>query len=308
MPDRTLSARAGSLSSASMRYHELALVRWLNQWALVREGYPVPVVFSNPMDAFSHFAQLWSSANNPYKYLLDLKDEAGTPLYEPHPSPARYPIISVHRRGWKYRPGQNYSIHRWRHVNWPTTSDEGPTVPGKVQIGTQVYRADLGEVLTARRPMAWDYRFQIDHFCTRPDTQAFFIDQLMDQLWRAGGNPQTWLVVDFPGYGAMQVRLALEGDIENMTPDEAQTDKSMEFRTSINVVVEGYHVDTKFESYPALWTMTVNSVGSGTTVVDAAFHEDLRRYGANLTLDSRSNVPAREPSTMWSSGTYARGA
>ena len=85
--DGTLDVRAGSLTGTSMRYHELALQRWLNRVFQVREGYAIPVVFTSPMDAFSQFRQLWSRDNNPFNYLLDLKDANGTPLYEPFPSP-----------------------------------------------------------------------------------------------------------------------------------------------------------------------------------------------------------------------------
>ena len=103
-----------------MRYHELALQRWLNKIFLLRWGVPVPVVFTSPMDAFSLFSQLWSEANNPFQYLLNIKDEKGAPLYQPYPQPVRYPVISVYRKGWKYRQYQNFSIHRMRWINWPS--------------------------------------------------------------------------------------------------------------------------------------------------------------------------------------------
>src|SRR5215831_4071325 len=122
--DKTQDVRTGSLQSTSMRYHELWLQRWLNAKFVVRWGVPCPVVFSTPLDAYSLFTRLWADSNNPFKYLLDAKDENGTPLYEPYPSPVRYPLISVMRKGVKLRPYQNFSVHRWQHVNWPTISDE----------------------------------------------------------------------------------------------------------------------------------------------------------------------------------------
>lgn len=274
-----------------MRYHELALVRWINQWAIVREGYPVPTVLSNPTDAFGHFAQLWADPNNPFAYLFQAKDEQGTPLYQPHPAPARYPIISVHRKGWKFRPGQNFSIHRWRHLNWPTVSDVGATVPGRIQQGTGLTKADLGEVTTARRPMAWDYRFQIDHFCNRPDTQAFFLQQLMEQLWRSGGTPQTWISVPYPGYGDMLVRLYLDGDIESATPEEPPDDRGVEFRTSFSVTLEGFMVDLRFKVYPALWRIVMGSGSVAPEDLRVAFTEDLRQRGTNVTLEQRDGAP-----------------
>ena len=139
MADSTLSVKAGAVGGTSMRYHELALQAWLNVWAVVRVGYPVPVIFAAPMDAFSQFEQLWAQDTNPFRYLFDLKDAKGTPLYEPFPSPMRYPIISVYRKGWKYRMYQNFSIHRWRQINWPTVSDTGTTLYG---VGAERHRPD----------------------------------------------------------------------------------------------------------------------------------------------------------------------
>lgn len=285
-----------------MRYHELALQRWLNSWAIVREGYPVPVVYSSPLDAFGHFQNLWARDRNPFTYLLDLKDEDGKPYYEPHPSPARYPIISVHRRGWQYRTSQNFSIHRWRHLNWPTVSDAGPVVPGKEQIGTGLTQRDLGEVTTARRPMAWDYRFQIDHFCNRPDTQAFYIEQFMQQMWRTGGVPQTWITVPYPGYGDMLVRLFLEGGIENMTPEEVPDGKYTEFRTTLSVVVEGYDVDIRYKVYPAMWYVILGQRTSVTQdELQVVFTQDARENAENPTLDSRTPPPEVTPPAVWRS-------
>jgi len=296
MADGTLTARAGSLGGTSMRYHELALQRWLNGLFQVREGYPVPVVFTSPMDAFGAFAQLWGDANNPFGYLLSLKDDCGKPLYEPYPSPIRYPIISVHRKGWKYRSYQNFSIHRWRHINWPTVSDTGSVIPGKNQQGTGLQRCALGEVTTARRPMAWDYRFQIDFFSNRPDTVAFFLQQFMNEMWRTGGVPQTWIKVPYPGYGEMLVRLYLDGEIESMTPEEPEPGKNVEFRTSITVVVEGFDVDLRFKIYPALWYLVLGSGSVEPTALENAFVEyarfDGRIQNQNPTLDSRTNVPS----------------
>jgi hypothetical protein len=265
-----------------MRYHELALQRWLNSTFYAREGYPVPVVFSTPMDAFATFDKLWRSENNPYKYLFDLKDERGTPLYEPFPSNARYPLISVYRRNWKYRPEQNYSIHQFRHMNWPTVSSD-------------VLRSDLANVTVSYRPMAWSYSWQIDHFAMRPDTQAFFIEALMRSLWITGGVPQTWVKVHYPAWGWQQIRIFLEGDIDNSTPEEPEEGKPVVFRTSFTIVMEGYSVDQNLQIIPALWTLLVR--GQEQALDPDELHEafeaasDLRIDDNNATLNARPNVP-----------------
>lgn len=274
MPDATLNVRSGLLSSQSMRYHELYLSRWFSTWAYVREGYPVPTVFGAPMDAFGHFQQLWSGADNPFSYLLELKDAKGTPLYLPHPAPVRYPLISVFRKGWKYRTSQNFSIHRWARINWPTVSDD-------------VSKCDLGNVTTSRMPMAFDYRFQIDHFCSRPDSQAFFIDAFFYEMWRTGGALQTWIPIEYPGWGTQLVRMYLDGDIDSTTPEEPADGSQVEYRTTINLVVEGFMVDLKFKILPALWTLITGYGG----VDPRRLSEDLRARPNNVTLDSRDNVP-----------------
>ena len=280
-----------------MRYHELAIQLWLNQLFFVRSGYSIPVVFSSPMDAFSSFQQLWQQEDNPFAYLLNAKDENGAPLYEPYPSPIRYPIMSVYRKGWKYRIYQNFSIHRWRQINWPTVSDTGSAIYGPNQTGTDLFRRDLGNVTTSRFPMAWDYRFQIDHFCNRPDTQAFFVEQLMQEFWRTGSVPQTWIRVNYPGWGQRLVRLYIDGDIESLTPEEPEDGKMVEFRTSFTVVVEGFDVDLNFQIVPALWTLvyTQNSIDPATLQDVFLSSTDLRVRDANPTLLSRANVPPRAP-------------
>ena len=278
-----------------MRYHELALQGWLNKLFFVRFGYSVPVVFAAPLDAFSQFQNLWSQDNNPFKYLFDLKDANGTPLYEPFPSPMRYPIISVYRKGWKYRAYQNFSIHRWRQINWPTVSDTGTTIYGITQNGTELGRCDLGNVTTSRMPMAWDYRFQIDHFCNRPDTQAFYIEQLMREFWRTGGTPQTWIRVHYPGWGPRLVRLYIDGEIESLTPEEPEADKYVEFRTSFTVVVEGFDVDLDYVVYPAVWELVYGQTTIDPVTLQRSFiflgSDDLRLGDNNPTLNERTNVP-----------------
>jgi len=265
--DTTNTVKSGSLAVTSMRYHELALQAWLSRKFFVREGYPVPVVFASPMDAFSKFKDLWSRDNNPFNYLFDLKDEKGTPLYEPHPSVPRYPLISVMRKGWKYRQQQNFSIHHWRQLNWPTVSDD-------------VKREDLGTVTVSFMPMAWDYRFQLEFYSTRPDTQAFFIETMMRQFFRSGGALQTWSLVEYPGIGQHYIRLIMEGDsLEWSTPPEPEADKIAEYRTTVNITVEGYFNDA-------------SATQADLDRISPIATENLRIDNNNPTMLDRDNIPA----------------
>jgi hypothetical protein len=282
MADGTIDVKAGSLSATSMRYHELAVQRWLNRLFVVREGYPVPVVFATPMDAYAQFTRLWSAANNPFQYLLNAVNEDGTPLYEPYPAQVKYPLLSVYRKGFKFRPYQNFSIHNFRHINWPTVSKD-------------VCRSQLGNVTTSRMPMAWDFKYQIDYFCLRPDTQAFFIEKLMWEFYKTGAVPQTWIVVDYPVWGRQLVRVYLDGDIENATPEEPEADKIVEFKTTCNIVVEGFSLDLAFEVYPALWELIVGEGSIDPATLERGFTPvadvDLRFNGTNQTMIDRTNVP-----------------
>ena len=287
MADETLSVRQGTVGATGMRYHELALQSWLYSTFFVREGYPVPVVFSTPMDAFGNFDKLWKSGSNPFKYLFDLKDEKGQPLYEPYPSNLRYPLISVFRRGWKYRPEQNYSIHQWRHMNWPTVSAD-------------VGRCDLGTVTVSQRPMAWDYRWQVDHYAMRPDTQAHFIEKVMRSMWITGGVPQCWIPVHYPAWGRQMVRMFLDGDIENSTLEEPEDQKHVEFRTTFTLCLEGYSVDQNLQFVPALWNLLIrgSEASASPSEVQNAFTtqvtEDLRFMDDNVTMKARDNIPSDE--------------
>lgn len=265
-----------------MRYHELALQRWLNSTFYVRVGYPIPIVFATPMDAFGAFDRLWRSDNNPYNYLLALVDANGKPLYEPYPSNVRYPLISVFRRGWKYRAYQNFSIFQWRPINWPTVERE-------------VTLSDLGETSVGHRPMAWDYRWQIDHYAMRPDTQAYFIEALMRCFWRTGGVPQTWIPVHYPAWGRYNVRLYLDGDIENTTLEEPEERKNVEFRTTFTLIMEGFSVDQDIRIVPALWEMLLRAQavnpGELTSALVLQEQEDLRLHNENYAMLRRPHLP-----------------
>jgi hypothetical protein len=290
--DKTLDVRPGSIDSTSMRYHELWLQRWFYSRFFVREGYPIPVVFSTPMDAFSHFNKLWADEQNPFAYLFNVKDEHGTPLYEPHPSPVRYPLISIMRKGVAFRSYQNFSIHRWQRINWPTVSDTG-TVVIDGQVGNDLVKCDLGNVTTSRMPMAFDYKFQVDHFCLRPDTQAFYVERLINQFWRSGGKMQTWMDIEYPGWGSQYIRVFVDGDVDQSVPDEYQ-DKNVEFRTSFTLTIEGFAVDLNYQVKPALWKLIPYSATPADLENLNGFYDpvDLRPDGYNQVLEARPAIPA----------------
>jgi len=148
------------------RIHDLALQRWLQHSFILKQGYPVPIVFAHPMDAFSQFENLWKSENNPYSYLYSLRDVDGAPAYQPYPSPARYPIISVNRAGLGYRPSQSYGTRFFRAEYYRTAAKD-------------VSLEDVGIAVNKNMPTAWDFRYQITHMCLRPDTQAIFEHNLV---------------------------------------------------------------------------------------------------------------------------------
>jgi len=227
-----------------MRVHELALQRWLNRVFLLKEGFPVPVVFSPPMDAFSHFTELWRMPKdqNPFGYLLDLKDDNGKPLYMPFPAPPLYPIISVKRRGWSYRPEQSFAYRYWRRLSLPT-------------ISSDVELNDLATTAQAKMPAAWSFKFQIDHYAMQPMTQALFIEALLRRGFPdAATVPQCWIEAVYPGYfGKKLIRMTLDGDIQDITTNQPEDGKHVEYRTSFNVTVEGYSVPSTVVSAPVLW-------------------------------------------------------
>lgn len=272
-----------------IRYHELALQRWLYANFHVKEGYPVPLVIATPMDAFGHFANLWASqANNPFKYLLDAKDDDGTPLYEPDPSPPRYPLFSAYRKGWEFRAEQNYSFHRWRNLSW-TTDDKAEGIG----------REHLGTATTAKMPMAWNFKFQLDFFCLRPDTLALFVHHLMRKLYRGGGNPQTWVMVAYPFYGRMLCRMTLDGPIGYVTPEQPNQGEHVEFRTSVNLTIEGWEPDINIKEVPTFWYQVLNA-----TTPSVATPEELDTIYA-LTTDLRNpDLPDTNPNINLRVNTY----
>lgn len=273
---------------SAMRFHELAVQHWLNKVFQVQDGYPVPVIFAPVMDAFSQFQNLWKDPNNPFAYLLDLKDFNGQPLYEPYPANIRYPLLSVQRKDWTFRNSQNYTLHPARIYGWATDVDN-PT------------RNDLAYVIQRQRPMAWDFKYQIDFLCLRPDTQAYFVECLMGEFWRSGGpEPQTWIYVPYPEwFGTKYVRVKLVGQPQNMTQEAPLANSITEFRTSITVVVEGYKLDADYDLVPAFWKLKVNSTAPmaphDLAWVFGGAALDLRSIEQNEVLNTRSPLPPKGP-------------
>lgn len=279
-----------------MRVTELALQRWFYSHFFVMDGYPVPVIFATPMDAFSSFTTLWKQADNPFAYLLRLKDANGTPLYRPYPAAPMYPLISISRQSMRLRQNQNFGIHRFRHVNWPTISDTGTVaLASRNQTGIGVKRCDLGNVMTSRMPIGFDFRFQIDHFSVRPDTQALFIERLIQQFWRAQAVMQSWMPVTFVGGVPGYVRIWIDGDLDHAAPEEGGLeDKNVTFKTSFTLVVEGFEVDVDYKMLPALWY--IKSSSATPQELDGLFYPpiflDLRATSTNPAMQAALNVPS----------------
>lgn len=268
--------------STSMRYTEEALSRWFNSKFLVVNGIPQPVVFATPMDAFSTFDKLWAQDNNPYAYLLKAQNADGTLLYQPYPATIKTPLISVYRRGWKYR--QSFSVPLGRNImGWPVTDDKSYI--------SQVTRCDLGNVMVGRWPQAWDYRWQIDHFAMRPDTQALFISSLMRSMTLTQGEPQTWIPVAFPGWGTQLCRLSIEGDIENTTPEQPEEGSPVQFRTTFTLMLQGWNVDIYLDVKPAFWTLIVTAGTTAPEQLGVILTKDLRKDGNDPVFNTAPDMP-----------------
>ena len=283
-------------SITGMRIHELAIQRWLHRSFILAEGYPIPVVFASPVDAYSEISNQWKLDNNPYKYLLDLKDENGTPLYEPYPANIRYPIISVTRRGWVPRISASWGIHSWRKAYYPSIASDNPALEGS---GT-LTRDDLSATAKVRMPTGWDYKYEINHYCNYPETQAWFVNSVMRALSYAAGTMQTWIPVfdpTFSGVESRSLRLYLEGSIDTPTEWSPEGDQ-MTFRTAFTVVLEGYSTDPDVEVHPALWKITTGTsalppedLGKLDDPRKIIEEEDLREFDANQVFNAADDLP-----------------
>lgn len=289
-------------SITGMRVHELAIQNYLYKHFVVAEGYPVPVVFASPMDAYAAANTLWQAKeeeNNPFQYLRALKDENGKAAY-PYPDNIRYPIISVKRMGWTPDIQRSWGIHKWRKAWYPSIVGELQEKETIIESSGTIVQHDLAHVAQVRMPTGWNYKFQIDHFCKYPETQAWFVDSVMRSFPFAGGSMQTWIPVMYPTfYGAelRAIRLYLEGNIETPSLFEPE-DGQVEFRTSFNIVLEGYSPDRDVELHPVLWTIAssicplcpgeLKELFDGPCVEEEA---DLREPMANRVFNEKQDLP-----------------
>jgi hypothetical protein len=263
-------------SVAAAYVHYAAVQAWMNRRFLVREGYPVPVILASPMNAFSEFIQLMGAQDGPFKYLFALKDTEGQPVYQPRQGVAQLPLISVQMNGITHRTAMNYGIHDWRRVDHPTVSDNAT-------------RQDLGNATQAKMPAGWNYNYNVEHYCRRPDTQMIFMHELQRAVHRASaGSAQTWITVNYPGWwGAQKCRLYI-GNPENLTePDEQGV---VIYRTSFSVTVEGWFCDLDLRVLPTFWTLVTGSRGTlsprlAAQLVNPESAEDLRAGERNPNLN-----------------------
>ena len=274
--DKEIVRQSISLASTSMRVHELALQRWLNATFDVIEGYPVPVIFSTPMDANADFKRLWGDTdNNPFAYLLDAKDEDGNSLYS-YPSNIVYPLISVNRLNWTYRPDRSLGYHSYRPKAWVTS-------------GKDPAKQDVARAMVQLRPSAWDFNYQIDHYCLRPDTQAYFIHQLMSGLSMGGGVPSRYINVVYPyPHGNHPIRMSMSGNIDDVSEREPNDDTPRVYRTSFSVTLEGYAPSINWEEIPTLWQIAITSKAVAPSDLNRLY--DLR-FSSTGKLDELSDRP-----------------
>jgi hypothetical protein len=254
-----------------IRVHAIAIYRWLNRIIRIREGMPVPVLFTGPMDAFSQFNRLWSTPDNPYAYLKELQEYGCLD----EPAQLRFPIISLDFKRMRYRPEQSYSTRVNRHAYWPTIDS--------VQQGLRLN--DLANIAVVHMPSAWNFVYQLDFWCSRPDTQAFFIKQFTNATKASsGGQIQTYIPVVYPGYYGFRVeRIFLASDIEDMT-DKAPENTEIQFRTSLTLELEGYAVPQMRTITPTVWNV-FQTVGVNPADVD-------RVYQLSLGVPSTNPVPS----------------
>lgn len=234
-------------NESSVRLHDLAIQAWCNRAFVIQSGYPVPVVFGSPMDATANFSELWKRSENPFTYLLDLKDSAGRPLYQPYPANICYPLISIQKRRWTFNPNRNYSTHRFRKLaNLSNDSTQA--------------NDDRGTWKQRNMPMGIDFHYQVDYFSMRPDSQAVMVGQIFSQFWRQGGGPRTWVPVPYnPEFGSRYVHMELNGDVQNMTKDEPGNDSHVEYRLTFNLVLQGWMTDAGYEIVPSMMALLGNS-------------------------------------------------
>lgn len=235
------------------------------------------------MDAFSQFNLLWSQANSPFDYLKAMGQTPGAA--EVYPVNQRFPLISVDFKSAVYSTSRSYSGHVYRRLGWPTP--EPANQPGMT-------RSQLGWVNQARMPLAFDYRYQLDHWALRPDTQGFFIRQLFKAVKASGAELQTYLRVLYPAYyGNALVKLKVDADI-NDTTEKDPVDNTIKYRTTINLTLEGWAIDQTIRVTPTFWSINNLALAFDPNELDQLYlmqTTDLRPYAQNPVLGLRAGLP-----------------
>jgi hypothetical protein len=199
------------------------------------------------MDAFSEFRRLWNDPNSPFAYLKAPAITTGRVW----PENTVTPLLSFNFLSSQFLPHLTYASRNNRHQSWPSIS----TVPEGLREN------NLGRINQVRYAQAFDFRFQLDHWCQRPDTQALFLDQLY-QAFResSAGTQQTWIPIPYPPtHGRQMVRMRLEGDPQNMTEatQTAPNDVTVLYHTSCTLIIEGYRPDRNVVTVPTVWYLTL---------------------------------------------------
>lgn len=271
--------------------HDAAVQAWLNQHFFVDRGYPIPVVFSTPMDAFAEYTRLWKDVqNNPFKYLLNLRDEEGRAVYEQYPGNVRYPLIAVKRGRMRPAFTRSFSLHQNRRV-------------GYLSVSKDIVRDDLSMVAQAQYASAWDFDYQIDFLSARPDTMHIIASDLMRVFHLVTGSVSCRIPVSYPGAfgdGQKACWMYLNGDVETVVSDQTEQ-KPVEYRVSVQVTIQGYNPDLDVTLVPALWFLEVQTsaplaLGALQTLYPdclPAVTTDLRENseGANVTFEALQNLP-----------------
>jgi len=228
---------------SAVRLHGMAVRWWCYRHFTLSEGSPVPVVYASPMDAFAEFKRLYNTPNGPYSY-LKAPAIAGPKVW---PENTVTPLISINFLGLTYRPDLSAASRVNRYNAWVSVSS---AAQGMVEN-------ELGGVQQTNYAQAFDFSFQLDMWCQKPNTQAVLIEQLL-QAFRstAAGVMQTWVPVPYPKtHGNQLVRLRIEDGPRNMTEsvDMAPEAKTVLYRTSCTVLVEGYRPDRTRVIVPTVW-------------------------------------------------------
>lgn len=263
-----------------MRVLEVALQRWFQSKFFIKTGVPIPVLYTTPMNAFSDFQAILSAKDGPLSYLLALKDDKGTPLYQPHPSAVRLPLITIKRQSWRYSKQRSFSGHWYRQIGWPSVHDSAHQ---------NIKLSDLGEVAMTRMPQAWDYTFQVDFYTNTPQTMAYMISAFMQSMFPSAGNPQAWIYAVYPGYfGKKLVRVYLSGDEISDQTEEEPADGFRFFRQTFSLVVEGWAPFLTTTVVPAFWYLE-NSLAVSPDTLDKVY--DLRPVQENGVVANSAPMP-----------------